>query len=43
MGFTGMIIGAVVTGTDMETFGIKVKEYSKVIQEYNMAFGNQKT
>jgi hypothetical protein len=43
MGFTGMIIGPVVTGTDMETFGIKVKEYSKVIQEYNMAFGNQKT
>lgn len=41
MGFTGMIIGPVVTGTDMETFGIRIKEYSTVIQKYNMAFGKQ--
>jgi len=38
MGFSGMIIGTVVTGTDIGTFGAKIKEYSKVIQEYNKGF-----
>lgn len=35
MGFKGMIIGPVVTGTDIDTFGIKIKEYAKIIQAYN--------
>ncbi len=35
LGFRGLIIGPVVTGVDMDTFGGVIRTYSKVIHHYN--------